>query len=155
MGHMCLLGTAQILKRSQSDRTLPPSIPVLHGFLLVLIFHHCRRWKPHFAKIWCHLKECRVVCLSLSCGVGEMSHTALFPSNFQNNWLSSCEFPAAPWAPRTMWELHLSRYKSERQNTRAFDNAIQDRGLGAPGRQRGAWGSEGVKGDCVKEARRA
>lgn len=95
MGHMCLLGTAQILKCSQSDRTLPPSIPVLHGFLLVLTFHHCRHWKPNFAKTWCHLKECRVVCLSLSCGVG--CHTLLcFPQTFKTtDWapVSSQQHP--------------------------------------------------------------
>lgn len=34
----------------QSDRTLPPSIPVLHRFLLLLIFHHCRHWKTQLCK---------------------------------------------------------------------------------------------------------
>lgn len=41
---------------------------------------------------------------------GEVSHTGLFPSNFQNNWMSSQEFAAAHWAPHAMWELHLGRY---------------------------------------------
>lgn len=155
MGLVCLSGTAQILKPCNQRGHCHLQFPFF--FFLLLVLHHCKHQKPNSAKISYHLKECGVVCLTLSGGV-ERCHTLLcFPPIFKTTGWAPRSSKQHPGHPMRCGNCTLAGTSQQQENTRAFDNAIQGRGLGDP------WGwavakrclGEGVRGDCVKEARRA